>query len=385
MKIFALLAFFALASCQTFKDVEGGLNYLVGSHIKEAISVIGYPNNELNIAGDKVYVWQSSNSGSYTLPNHSTNTGYIGSTPFSYTEKTYETYQYNNNCEIRIITDQSDIIETWEYKGNQGGCTYYSKALANLSSRYQSELSDKNCKNAFLDRTNKELIKSCRNWYEEEYKHTHKQVDLNSYEIKDATILLGKTNEVRVYEHSAKSKGLARYGFYLKTYPVNSSNFNGHILKIRFPKSSYDSGEMEESSMGSGLFTLLEDGLYTTYFAPAGNNYESYLSTARMDKLQKVFSFPFIKGESNKIAQGPPDHKGKIHITNTIEATVEDIVSVRVPYGEFKNCAKINLSTRRFGTNSEYIDYICEGTGLVKRSGIVNGKIEEDYELVDIK
>ena len=48
---------------------------------------------------------------------------------YSRTETTYVTQNFNYNCTIRLITLENDVVETWDYDGNIGGCERYAKSL----------------------------------------------------------------------------------------------------------------------------------------------------------------------------------------------------------------------------------------------------------------
>lgn len=74
---------------------------MVGQPAAAVIEKLGYPTEDRVIAGNKVYIWASSN----------------------FVEGT------NYGCHIRAIVDAHDIISTWDYGGNVGGCQMFASRL----------------------------------------------------------------------------------------------------------------------------------------------------------------------------------------------------------------------------------------------------------------
>jgi hypothetical protein len=135
----ATVTAFSLGACTTFQDIENGLSGLVGKDISHAINKLGYPAGERSVAGKKIYVWSTQNSGSYVMPQTNYNTGYVGGMPVSYTTTGYTTHSYNYACTIEIIVNKADTIETWQYSGNVGGCSHYASRLAMSGPQSEAE------------------------------------------------------------------------------------------------------------------------------------------------------------------------------------------------------------------------------------------------------
>jgi len=72
-----------------------------GHPVSAAIDKLGFPTEQAEIAGRKVYIWSSRN----------------------FVEGT--SYQ----CKIRAILDDHEIITNWDYEGNEGGCMRFASKL----------------------------------------------------------------------------------------------------------------------------------------------------------------------------------------------------------------------------------------------------------------
>jgi hypothetical protein len=118
-----------LAACTTFDDIEAGLTSLEGRPLSAAVSKLGFPDEEREIAGQKVYIWASARSGSYTVPQTNTGYGWAGGRPFTYTYQTQQVQSFNHSCVIRVMTDSNGLIVNWDVEGNIGGCERYASRL----------------------------------------------------------------------------------------------------------------------------------------------------------------------------------------------------------------------------------------------------------------
>lgn len=135
-KLASLTAPFILFGCHTFQQLETGLGNL--DDIDRATSVLGYPDHQMQVGNDLVYVWARNQSGSYTLPQQQTQYGNVygnvGTTPYygnySTTQTVYQTYNYNYYCEIKLaFNPENQRIINWSYDGNIGGCGPYIQRL----------------------------------------------------------------------------------------------------------------------------------------------------------------------------------------------------------------------------------------------------------------
>lgn len=127
MRIIIFALTLTLGACTTLKDMDVGLNSLIGQPIQAAFARLGYPNQETAIAGRKVFLWSRNFSAPGPVSTTSTTTGMVGNTP--YTSRTtnlgWEDAQYS--CVIRVFTDKNNAVQSWDYDGNIGGCEGYAK------------------------------------------------------------------------------------------------------------------------------------------------------------------------------------------------------------------------------------------------------------------
>ena len=136
MKIIRLVLLSALLSSCALQTLKEGLPYLVGQPIESAVNVLGLPNTKMEMAGYTIYEW--SNQYSSTIPITQANTTYTsgnaGTTPVYGTTTSYSTNYVlvNNRCRIKLAVSEDDIIQRWEYFGNQGGCQYYANGVKKL-------------------------------------------------------------------------------------------------------------------------------------------------------------------------------------------------------------------------------------------------------------
>lgn len=123
-----LLIPFLITGC-VFSRMGEGLTALEGENISKAIEVLGYPDQQQKIGTDTVYTWSRGFQSSYTVPQTSTTTGYVGKTPV-YGTTTYNSVQTSNhNCLIKIGTNDKGIIKKTEAEGTIGGCLSYADRL----------------------------------------------------------------------------------------------------------------------------------------------------------------------------------------------------------------------------------------------------------------
>ena len=141
--LFALLIS-TLTGCSTFKDLDRGLSSSHGQHIDSLIAKIGDPSGQDEADGRKVYVWDSSETVSYTNPTLSINApsvvyhsgsvdafrrfadrvGVLGSVT-----TTWETKVETHFCTITVEVDDSEAVVSAQREGNIDGCERYAAAL----------------------------------------------------------------------------------------------------------------------------------------------------------------------------------------------------------------------------------------------------------------
>lgn len=124
----AISACLLLVSC-AFQTLDKGLPRLTGRNIDFAISYLGIPDFQQEIAGRKVYTWGVSNTFTTVTPVTNYNSGNIygsaGSARYSGTTTSYIPQTHNYNCQIKVITDKKNKIINSQYAGNVGGCSAF--------------------------------------------------------------------------------------------------------------------------------------------------------------------------------------------------------------------------------------------------------------------
>ena len=93
------IACIAVAGC-VGDTIKKGMSPLVGQPLDAAIAKLGVPTSESTVANRKVYVWSTRNL--------------------------VEGTEYR--CQIRVVMN-GDVIGTFDWEGNNGGCQRYASML----------------------------------------------------------------------------------------------------------------------------------------------------------------------------------------------------------------------------------------------------------------
>ena len=126
-----------LTSCSTFEDIDKGLTNLHGQHIDNLIAKIGYPNGQNEVAGRKLYIWDSRQTVSYSMPTTSYSSGNVNA--YGTYGSAFGTYSGSTTtwvpqvatyfCTITVEVNQNETIVAAQYGGNIGGCERYAAAF----------------------------------------------------------------------------------------------------------------------------------------------------------------------------------------------------------------------------------------------------------------
>ena len=104
---------------------------MVGYSAERVFDKLGIPDAESEVAGLKFYIWETSNQGSYSVPQYNTGTVYSPSGyPVTYSYTTYNQFSYNHFCKLRVFVNSLDIITTYDFEGNEGGCGVFASQLS---------------------------------------------------------------------------------------------------------------------------------------------------------------------------------------------------------------------------------------------------------------
>jgi hypothetical protein len=125
-----------LTSCAS-QALNENLPHLQGKDIYLAIRYLGHPDAETTIAGKKVYIWGHQQSGTYlqtiNTPYYGSAYGSAGSLTYQGQTTTVVPQSYNDTCLIKLIANKKGIIEDWQWKGNEDGCSHYMNAMHRIA------------------------------------------------------------------------------------------------------------------------------------------------------------------------------------------------------------------------------------------------------------
>lgn len=134
-RLLVVLAGLLLPAC-AFNTLNKGLPYLVGQNIDSAVNVLGLPNQQVQIGSYTVYIWDNRYSATIPIYNTrtSTTTGSVGSMPLygTTTSSTIDYVPVQYQCQIKLQVDSNNIVQRWEFFGNQGGCQFYANRVGRL-------------------------------------------------------------------------------------------------------------------------------------------------------------------------------------------------------------------------------------------------------------
>ncbi len=121
-----------LVGCSTFEDIEAGLDRYAGRHVDTLIDLIGFPSYVNNFGERTIYVWDSSQTISYSMPQTVYHSGTLntwggGAGSYGGTSTVMVPTTAHYFCKIIAEVDKAQNIIGWEYDGNIGGCQRYAK------------------------------------------------------------------------------------------------------------------------------------------------------------------------------------------------------------------------------------------------------------------
>ncbi len=132
MRIFLLCAVALVISGCASTRLNEGLPYFLGQNVDYAISYLGYPQSQQQINDKTVYTWGHNRSFTTHQTVYTPVYGNIGGTYYSGQTASVVPQTHNYYCMIRLVANQSKVIEYWEWDGNEGGCSGYADAVSNM-------------------------------------------------------------------------------------------------------------------------------------------------------------------------------------------------------------------------------------------------------------
>lgn len=99
-RLFFFFCYMVLSGC-AHETIRETMPSYIGQPVNVLIARLGFPTAEQTVAGQKVYIWT--------------------------TGRLIEGTTYD--CKIRAIVGPQDLIISWDYEGNEGGCANYARRL----------------------------------------------------------------------------------------------------------------------------------------------------------------------------------------------------------------------------------------------------------------
>lgn len=107
---------FILAGCSTTKTMNGIMSSWEGSNINEVVAQWGYPHEEREFQGRKLYIWHH-NKSAY-IPQTTNTTGSVYGNSVYATSTTSGGYAIQGSCQRVLEVDSSGTVVHWEWRGN---------------------------------------------------------------------------------------------------------------------------------------------------------------------------------------------------------------------------------------------------------------------------
>lgn len=111
------------------ETIDSGLKRLEGQEYQAAFQILGFPDSERQIDGQRVFTWQTRKTGSTSSPVRATSTAYVGGEVVTVETWATHTSSYDYICEIDIIVDKLGIIRLTRFQGDSYSCNKYSEKL----------------------------------------------------------------------------------------------------------------------------------------------------------------------------------------------------------------------------------------------------------------
>ena len=117
MKFLPALFVAALAGCSTTATMDGIMQSWQGANIESVVQQWGYPSEEREFRGRKLYIWNYSKTG--FVPGIATTTGSLSpSGTFSAQTVTTGGGVIRGDCSRILEVDSSGTVVKWQWNGN---------------------------------------------------------------------------------------------------------------------------------------------------------------------------------------------------------------------------------------------------------------------------
>jgi hypothetical protein len=116
-KIILAVCCVVLSSCATRSVMDGIMSSWEGTNIDSVVAQWGYPDEQREFNGKKLYVWHH-NKGFY-MPATTNTTGTVSSTgQFNARSTTTGGHAISGGCDRILEVDRSGTVTSWQWRGN---------------------------------------------------------------------------------------------------------------------------------------------------------------------------------------------------------------------------------------------------------------------------
>ena len=105
-----------LSSCSTTKTMDGIMSSWEGSNINDVVVQWGYPDEEREFEGRKLYIWNH-NKSAY-IPETTTTTGSVYGNTVQATSTSSGGYAIQGSCQRILEVNEESTVVSWQWSGN---------------------------------------------------------------------------------------------------------------------------------------------------------------------------------------------------------------------------------------------------------------------------
>ena len=116
-RIMLIAATLILSGCATSSVMNGIMQSWEGAKIDSVVAQWGYPDEQREFNGKKLYIWNHNKS--VTMPTTTNTTGTVNAYGgFNATSTTTGGNTFNGQCQRTLEVDSSGTVTKWQWQGN---------------------------------------------------------------------------------------------------------------------------------------------------------------------------------------------------------------------------------------------------------------------------